>query len=201
MSTHEHTHSCPSPAVAAACSRGVIAPPNHYCALLSHGHQTLGSQQFRTLSHKTKWNPIRGRTTEMNLLSDLSDQNYFQYKFSVKGLAVFSCKIPKAGCGLQGPYFLRGPVSAKPMIMKVPVHLLLPLVKMKNKKTITFIICFWSSRKKMHWHVEIRIVITFKNIWEDFIQDLSYFLTNAILHKPCSAKTRSWISYFRKRLP
>lgn len=70
----------------------------------------------------------------MNLLSDLSDQNYFQYKFSVKGLAVFSCKIPKAGCGLQGPYFLRGPVSAKPMIMKVPVHLLLPLVKIKNKK-------------------------------------------------------------------
>lgn len=105
-STHPHwnTHSRPSSAVTAAHSPGVTAQPNHYCALLSNGHQTVGSQQFRTLSHKTKWNPIRSRTTKINLPSELSDQNDFRYKFSVNGFNLFLRNFLKATCKLQGTH-------------------------------------------------------------------------------------------------
>lgn len=85
---HWNTHSHPFSAVTAARSheslhRQIIT------ALLLNGHQTVGSQQFRTLSHKTKWNPIRSRTTKINLPPDLSDQNDFRYKFSVNCLNLF----------------------------------------------------------------------------------------------------------------
>lgn len=122
--TETHTHSLSSFLSCHCCPLPwVTAPANHYRALLLNGHQTVGSQQFRTLSHKTKWNPIRSRTTKINLPSDLSDQNDFRYKFSVNGLNLFLIHFLKATCKLQGQYFLDGSVSGKLAVITVSIHI------------------------------------------------------------------------------